>query len=204
MIPGSGTSRGWFNPASRSISISVFGHTGALIAYTALIGFVLFQRAGLYQPGAFRRIVAQTARTASSPSLGIAIMVGIAMLMEQSGASFSLAIGLSRLLESMYPLLAPFIGLLGAFTTGSNLNSNVLFGGLQKETAQLLNLPVAVILAAQTAGGSLGSMVSPAKIILGCSTVGLSGKEGQIIRRTAIYVLMIAAVLGAITWLLAH
>jgi len=204
MFPGVGTSRGWFNPASKSVSISLFGHTGALLAYTALIGFGLFQRAGCYQPSALRRILTQTAKSASSSSIGIAAMIGIAMIMEQSGMSFSLAVGLSKLFKPIYPLLAPFIGLLGAFTTGSNLISNVIFGGLQKETAQLLNLPVAIILAAQTAGGSLGSMISPAKIILGCSTTGLSGKEGQVISRTFIYVLIISTVIGAITWLIAR
>ena len=79
----------------------------------------------------------------------------------------------------------------------------MLFGGLQKDTAELLNLPVAAILAGQTAGGSLGSMISPAKVILGCSTVGLAGKEGLVIRRTSIYVLLISTLVGAVTWLLA-
>jgi len=203
-FPGFGTSRGWFNPASQSIALSLFGHAGALLAYTSLIAYFMFQRAGLNQPGAFRRLLTDTASSAGVPSLGIAVLVGTAMIMDQSGMSFALAVGLSRIFEPIYPLLAPFIGLLGSFTTNSNLSSNVLFGGLQKDAAELLNLPVAAILAAQTAGGSLGSMISPAKVILGCSTVGLAGKEGLVIRRTSIYVLLISTLVGAVTWLLAR
>ena len=57
----------------------------------------------------------------------------------------------------IYPAVAPLIGVLGAFLTGSNNNSNVLFGVLQMETARLLGLNVPLILAAQTAGGSLAA-----------------------------------------------
>jgi lactate permease len=71
---------------------------------------------------------------------------------------------------------------LGAFITGSNNNSNVLFAGLQMRTAELLNLSVPLILGAQTAGGSLGSVMAPAKVIVGCSTVGLGDNEGVVMR----------------------
>ena len=85
--------------------------------------------------------------------------------------------------KSIYPLFVPFIGMLGAFMTGSNTNSNVVFGALQQHTAELLGLSVPIILASQTAGASLGSVIAPAKIVVGCSTVGLSGEEGPVIRR---------------------
>ena len=87
--------------------------------------------------------------------------------------------------------------------TGSNTNSNVVLAALQQQTATLLNLPVALILAAQTTGGSLGSMLAPAKIIVGCSTAGLAGEEGQVLRRTIIYGVIIAAVIGVVVWIAA-
>ncbi len=67
--------------------------------------------------------------------------------------------------------------------TGSNTNSNVVFGALQQETATLLALSVPIVLAGQTAGASVGSVLAPAKIVVGCSTVGLGGQEGPVIRR---------------------
>jgi lactate permease len=128
-------------------------------------------------------------------------MVGFATMMSLSGMTYSLAVGLSQVLEPIFPFLAPYIGLLGAFMTGSNTNSNVVFAALQQQTATLLNLPVALVLAAQTTGGSLGSMLAPAKIIVGCSTAGLSGEEGQVLRRTIVYGVIIAAVIGIIVWI---
>ena len=125
-------------------------------------------------------------------------MVGFAMIMEQSGMTYTLAVGLSNVLESVFPFASPYIGLLGAFMTGSNTNSNVVFAGLQQQTAALLGLAVPVILAAQTTGGSLGSMLAPAKIIVGCSTAGLSGEEGQVLRKTIVYGVIITAVIGLV------
>jgi lactate permease len=150
------------------------------------------------------RILSNTVSSAVRSSIGIASMVGFAMMMDQTGMTYLLAIGLSRTLESVFPFLSPFIGLLGAFMTGSNTNSNVVFAGLQQQTAGLLGLPATVILAAQTTGGSLGSMLAPAKIIVGCSTAGLAGEEGQVLRRTIVYGVLITIVIGIVTWLAVH
>jgi lactate permease len=83
--------------------------------------------------------------------------------------------------------------------TGSNTNSNVVFGVLQQETAHLAGLSAALILAAQTTGGALGSMIAPAKILVGCSTVGLAGKEGPVLKTTLRYGLVITGIIGIIT-----
>jgi lactate permease len=63
----------------------------------------------------------------------------------------------------------------------------------------VLGLPTAVILAAQTTGGALGSMVAPAKIIVGCSTAGLAGQEGPVIRQCVRYGIVITTIMGVIT-----
>ncbi|NPV57348.1 MAG: L-lactate permease, partial [Anaerolineae bacterium] len=58
-------------------------------------------------------------------------------------------------------------------------------------------------LGAQTAGGAVGSMLAPAKIIFGCSTTGLTGQEGRVMRRTVVYGLLVALTLGVFAWLVA-
>ena len=103
-----------------------------------------------------------------------------------------------------FPLISPFIGLLGAFMTGSNTNSNVVFTALQQSTAGLVGASTAVILAAQTTGGALGSMIAPAKLIVGCSTAGLEGKEGQVLRITLRYGLAIALLAGVVALVAAN
>ena len=85
-----------------------------------------------------------------------------------------------------FTLVAPWLGALGAFISGSNTSSNLLFGMLQRRTAEMLGLSVAWILAAQTTGGAIGSVVSPAKVVVGTASVGSGGtapEEGEVLRR---------------------
>jgi lactate permease len=131
-------------------------------------------------------------------------MVGLSTLMDHVGMSYQLARGLSQALGPFYPLLSPCVGILGAFATGSNNNSNVLFGPLQRDVAVLLHLKPEVLVAAQTAGGSLGSMLAPAKIVVGCSTVNAGGQAGEVLRRTLPYGLLIGLALGIVTLLLSR
>lgn len=201
MFPKTTTALGWIVEAEIGKSISLFGHPGALIAYTSIISFLLFWSLGIYRFKDVKVILSKTSRNAIHSSIGIVTMVGFALIMEQSGMTYTIAEGLSNVLEPIYPLISPFIGLLGAFMTGSNTNSNVVFTALQQQTSNLLGLIVPIILAAQTTGGSLGSMLAPAKIIVGCSTAGLSGEEGQVLRKTIVYGLIITTIIGLITWI---
>jgi lactate permease len=76
---------------------------------------------------------------------------------------------------------------LGAFMTGSNTNSNVVFGALQLRTAELLGYSAAVILAGQTAGAGLASVIAPTKLAVGASTAGMAGREGDVLRTMLLY-----------------
>ena len=197
------TSFGWVTPAESGRQISVFGHAGAILFYASVIAFLVYKKAGCYQPAAAGRIIKRVAGGAVNPSLGIATMVGMAVIMVHSGMTYLLASGLSQGFgPALYPLVSPFIGALGAFITGSNNNSAVLFAVLQKNTAELMGLSVPVILAAQASGGSLASVLAPAKVIVGCSTVGLAGKEGLVIRGMLGYGLILIGFIAIVTLIL--
>jgi lactate permease len=187
-FPELSTSLGWVTSAGPGRSISLFGHTGSILFYASVIAFFIYKRAGYYRPGAAGRISARMVKGAVNSSLGIVAMVGMAVIMSHAGMTNLLAEGMSRSFgREAYPLIAPFIGGLGAFITGSNNNSNVLFAVLQMRTAELLNLSVPLILGAQTAGGSLGSIMAPAKVLVGCSTVGLSDREAEVMAKVIQY-----------------
>ena len=111
----------------------------------------------------------------------------------------TLARGMASVLNSLFPVISPWIGALGAFITDSNTNSNVVFGELQKKTAELLGLSVAIILAAQTSGGSLGSTAAPTKIVVGVSTARMSGREGEVLRQMAGYTMFLIALMSLLT-----
>jgi lactate permease len=88
--------------------------------------------------------------------------------------------------------------------TGSNTNSNVVFGQLQLRTAELLGYSVPLLLAAQTAGAAIISVLAPSKVVVGASTAGMGGKEGIILRRLIPYCGALLIVLSLVVWLVAQ
>lgn len=114
-------------------------------------------------------------------------MVAMAVVMQHAGMTETLARGLAEGVGALFPLVSPWIGALGAFMTGSNTNSNVVFTTLQMRTAELLGYSLAIILAAQTSGAALGSVMAPTKIVVGASTAGMEGREGDVMRKMLAY-----------------
>jgi lactate permease len=114
-------------------------------------------------------------------------MVMMALVIADSGMAAVLAEAAEALGDKLYLLASPFIGLLGAFVTGSNTNSNVMFGPLQRFAAQALALSTVLVAAAQTLGGSIGSGVAPDKALIGVSVVGKDVTEGEVMRRAIPY-----------------
>jgi lactate permease len=182
------TALGYTTPAGPGREIYVFRHAGMILLVSALIAFLIYKRAGWYKEGALGRVLGGTLQRVITSSVGIASMVAMAVIMQHAGMTDTLAQGLSGAVGSIFPVISPWMGALGAFMTGSNTNSNVVFAALQMRTAELLNLPVAVILAAQTAGAALGSVVAPTKIVVGASTAGMAGREGEVMRKMLVYV----------------
>ncbi len=177
-------------------------HTGAILLYATLATFALYRFTGRYTPGAATRILSQTMRGVLSSSLGIVAMVSMAMVMAQSGMTETLAQKLAQGAGALFPLASPWIGALGAFITGSNTNSNIVFAMLQRRAAELLGDPVVWILAAQTAGGAIGSVIAPTKLVVGASTGGMAGEEGAVLRALGGYIGLLILGIGLLTWVL--
>jgi len=134
-----------------------------------------------------------------SSSVSIASMVTMAVIMENSGMTETLARGLAEGTGKAFPFVAPWIGAIGAFMTGRNTNSNVVFGALQMRTAELLGYTIAIILAAQTAGAALASVMAPTKVVVGASTAGMAGKEGDVMRKLVIYTGLLGLFISLLT-----
>ncbi|MDR7481864.1 MAG: L-lactate permease [Armatimonadota bacterium] len=194
-FPATVTGLGW-QTAAAVFDLAVIGHPGALLVYTTVIAALLFRWLGHRLPS--RRDLWDGVAAQGVPTTWtILALVGVAMVMTYSGMTFLLARTVARAVGPVYPFLSPFVGLLGTVVTGSNTNSNVLFGALQRDAAGLLAMDPVLMAALQSAGGALGSMVAPAKVVLATATTGLTGQEGVVIRRTLPYALGMAAGLGA-------
>jgi lactate permease len=142
-------------------------------------------------------------------SLAIVSMTSMVTIMSHAGMTEVLASGLAQASGVAFPLVAPWIGALGAFVSGSNTSSNLLFGMLQRRTAEVLGLSVAWILAAQTAGGAIGSVVSPTKVSVGVASArgaprgetepATADQEGRIIRGVLRYAAPLLLGMGVLT-----
>jgi len=201
-FPGMRTGLGYLTPAEYGRQIPLFRHAGAILLYSAIAAYLIYRQAGLYHPGALPRILTGTVRCVMSSSLGIAAMVAMAVVMSHAGMTETLALGLAKAVGKFYPIASPWIGAIGAFMTGSNTNSNVVFAVLQQRTAELLGYSVPWILAAQTTGGAIGSVVAPTKVVVGASTAGMVGKEGVVISILLRYTGLLLAGLSLVAILL--
>jgi lactate permease len=197
-FPEISTSLGYLTPAGAGRKIVVFRHTGIVLAYAALLAYLIYRWAGLYRPGAEWRILSGTVRGVLPSTVSIFSMVTMAVIMEHAGMTDVLARGLASV-GPLFPFAAAWIGALGAFMTGSNTNSNVVFGALQLRTAQLLGYSAAIILAGQTAGAALASVLAPTKVVVGASTAGMAGREGDVMRRLLIYTGLLVLLISLLT-----
>lgn len=184
LFPEVSTNNGWLTKAGPALTLRPFTHPGTLLLLSALLSYAVWRVRGQVAPGTWRAAVRRTFRSAVPVGLAVLAMVGLSALMEHSGMTMLLAQGLTSALGVFYPLVSPLVGVLGAFATGSNNSSNVLFAMMQKNVAQLLGVRPEILVSAQTAGGSLGSMLAPAKIMIGCSTTNQQMRVGEVLRRT--------------------
>jgi lactate permease len=122
-FPEVSTAAGYVTPAGAGRKIPLFRHAGAILTYATILAYLVYRKAGCYQPGAPKRILGGMVQRVMASSVSIASMVTMAVVMENSGMTETLARGLADAMGRAYPLIAPWIGGLGAFMTGSNTNS---------------------------------------------------------------------------------
>jgi lactate permease len=182
--------------ATKTKSISIFGHPGALLIYAGLITYLIASKEKRVTKESRTEILSKVIKSGLKSSLGILAMMAMATTMQYAGMVSLISTAMADVSGNFYPLLAPFVGAIGAFMTGSNTNSNVLFGAFQQQVALMLSLRVPIVLALHNAGAAVGSVFAPAKIIVGCSTVGLAGQEGGALRSSTKYGLIIIALLA--------
>ena len=148
--------------------------------------------------GAISAILGKTVKQMFKSAITIMSIVALAKVMGYSGMIGVIAQILVLVTGDFYPLIAPLIGALGTFVTGSDTSANVLFGGLQVEAANAIGMNPYWLAAANTAGATAGKMISPQSIAVATAATGIIGSEGKILQATlkvcAIYVIIIGLV----------
>jgi len=182
--------------------IQWFSHPAPILFVSALIGIIIYLWRAKADKGMIKAAVENTVKKCIPMSVGIMTMVMMALVMSDFGMTNLIAQGVAAALGGLYPLAAPFIGVLGSFITGSNTNSNIMFGILQMETAMLIGKSSVLMAAVQSVGGSLGVSMAPSTIMIGSANVGLSGQENTVMGKTIKYCLINAALVGLFVFIL--
>lgn len=181
--------------------IAPASHPGTLLMAALLLGAML-QRAGRQEVAAS---LASAARRLLPVAVALAAVLCLSRLMLHAGMVAALQQAAVEHLGGLWPWFAPAIGALGSFVTGSATASNVLFTGLQAQTAAALGLPATAMAAAQGVGAAVGNIVCPHNVVAGAATVGLSGREGEVLRRTVpvclVYLLAAGLAVQGLLWL---
>jgi lactate permease len=146
----------------------------------------------------------KAANRIKKPAIALFFAVALVEIFKQSAHNplqiasmpLSLANAAAHTAQGAWPLLSPLVGALGAFITGSNTVSNLLFSDFQFYIARNLALPTQIVVALQVVGGSMGNMVCVHNIVAASATVGLVGKEGVIIKRNVVPLAIYALTAG--------
>jgi lactate permease len=169
---------------------------GTLIIIATVLG-------GLIQGVSFSeifKVFLKTCKQMTKSAITILAIVALAKVMSHAGMIKAIAVVLVQVTGGFYPLIAPLIGALGTFVTGSDTSANVLFGGLQVEVAKSLNMSPYWLAAANTCGATAGKMISPQSIAVATAATGLVGAEGKILNQTIKFCFVYVIVLGAIVY----
>jgi lactate permease len=146
-------------------------------------------------PGRFLSCVSATWRQSRKAILTVALIIGLAYLMNYSGMNYTLGLGVASV-GVFFPLLSPFLGWVAVFLSGSDTSGNALFGNLQVVAANQLGLNPVLIAATNSSGGVMGKMISPQNIATGVSVTALKGLEGVVFARTFKHSIALTLLLG--------
>jgi lactate permease len=135
--------------------------------------------------------------------LTIATMLALGNVTRYSGADGTLGLALSHT-GPFYPFFGTLLGWIGAAITGSDTSTNVLFGSLQKITAQQIGISAVLMCAANTCGGVMGKMISSQSIVVASTATNWYGHEGRILRYVFLPSIVLAALMGALVYLAAY
>ena len=173
-----------------------FTHASIFLLAASIGTYIYYRRKHLIKKGSINNILKRVSKKAIPSSLAIITLIAMSRVMSGTGQTDVLAQGVSKVLANNYAFIAPFIGLLGSFMTGSNMSSNILFGSFQMKTAEIVGLNSFSVLGVQTAGAAIGTSVAPGNIVLGTTTAGIIGSEGKVLKIIIPFALGVATLFG--------
>lgn len=193
-----------------STSIQPFYLPGFVLILASAFAFLLHRMNGRQMIEAVKVSAGQLAGTA----VALMFAVPLVRILIQSGPELNasglssmpvtLAEGAAAVSGGAWPLIAPWVGALGAFVAGSNTVSNLTFSQFQFSTGARIGVPPEAVVAAQAVGGAGGNPISIHNIVAASATVGLLGREGDLLRKTILVTAYYCLAGGIVAFLFIH
>ncbi|MEI7791756.1 MAG: L-lactate permease, partial [Alphaproteobacteria bacterium] len=184
-------------PAVFAFTFLSYSGTGILL--TSLIAGLLMG----YKPIELVRNYIKTMWVVRYSIITIAAMLALGTLTRFSGVDGTLGLAFART-GILYPFFGTVLGWVGVAATGSDTAANVLFGGLQKITAQQLGLNPVLMAAANSTGGVMGKMIDTQSIVVAATATGWYGHEGSILRFVFWHSIILVSLVGIMVMLQAY
>ena len=202
---------GWKNilgETGLSGSIEFLYLPGGIIVMVVLATFFL-QRMKFSE---LRAAVSESSRTLLGAGFVLIFTIPMVRILINSGVNLgglpSMPRAMAELVASsvghVYPFFAPAVGALGAFIAGSNTVSNLMLAQFQFDTAHLIGVSGAMLVAAQAVGAAAGNMIAIHNVVAASATVGLLGREGAVLRMTILPTLYYLVMAGLLTLIAIH
>ncbi len=186
-------------PEAAVFALNWLSATGSGIFVASLV-------AGLVMGFSFRELMKQYWRTlilVRYSLLTISAMMAIGYTTRYSGLDATMGLAFAQT-GYFYPIFGTMLGWLGVALTGSDTSSNVLFGSLQRITAEQLDLSPTLMAAANSSGGVMGKMIDAQSIVVASTATRWFGHEGDILRYVFFHSLVLAFLVGLLVFLQAY
>jgi lactate permease len=184
------------NGSEKTIKIFWLTDGGVLLFLGSVIGGLL-QGAKLKE---LLEVLGKTFLQLKKTYITVTSLIVLSTIMDLSGMIVVLGTAIATATGAFYPLFAPAIGCLGAFLTGSDTSSNILFGKLQAHVADQIGGEPSWFAAANTVGATGGKIISPQSIAIATSACNQQGKEGEIMKKALPYALFYIVVAGLMVY----
>jgi lactate permease len=156
-----------------------------------------------FSPRQLLRAYGRTLKRVRFSLVTVAAMLSLGYVTRYSGLDATLGLAFART-GIFYPFFGTMLGWLGVALTGSDTSSNVLFGSLQKISAEQLGLSPVLMASANSAGGVMGKMIDAQSIVVASTATRWYGHEGEILRYVFFHSLALAALMGLLVFLQAY
>jgi lactate permease len=190
-------------PAARNYSpIRLFVHPVFVLLTASAVACMIYKRVGIWDKVKFKDSLKKTYKKGIPATLALAALGSMSLIMMDSGMTLALASAIGDIAGRFFPLISPFLGVLASFLTGNNTNGNILFGALQYDIARELGVSTAMMAASQTMSSGLGVAIGPTLVLMAALATKQEENVPQLLRKLIPLVLIIAAVMGIVNYVL--